>query len=279
MAYGKDGDFNFLEVGRAAFDLSDRGVSGRAQPGPVDAYLYTDRGIYRPGETRASDRAGARRQGRGHGVAAGHRALAAAGRGRGRDGASSPATGSARYEQSYSLARDARIGSWRVELRLDPKAPPIGIGRVPRRGFRAAAAQSGAVGRRRADRAGRGFPGRRRGAATTTARPGPELAVEARGDDRLRRGPVPERARLSVRPGSTRSSPATRQDVEAPPTDGDGKSTVSLTLSDLPDLTKPLAATVRVSVVRAERARRHRNGDAADPAASAGDRAALAGRR
>src|SRR6185437_15359685 len=34
MAYGADGDFNFLEVGRAAFDLSDRGVSGRPQPGP-----------------------------------------------------------------------------------------------------------------------------------------------------------------------------------------------------------------------------------------------------
>ncbi|MFZ2005529.1 MAG: hypothetical protein WAV02_10620, partial [Stellaceae bacterium] len=39
MAYGADGDFNFLELGRAAFDLSDRGVSGRAPPGPVDAYL------------------------------------------------------------------------------------------------------------------------------------------------------------------------------------------------------------------------------------------------
>ena len=49
--HGPDGDFNFLEVGRAAFDLSDRGVSGRPQPGPVDAFLYTDRGIYRPGET------------------------------------------------------------------------------------------------------------------------------------------------------------------------------------------------------------------------------------
>src|SRR5438874_946087 len=45
------GDFNFLEVGRAAFDLSDRGVTGRKQPGPIDAYLYTDRGIYRPGES------------------------------------------------------------------------------------------------------------------------------------------------------------------------------------------------------------------------------------
>jgi len=51
MAYGADGDFNFLEVGRAAFDLSDRGVSGRDQPGPVDAFLYTDRGIYRRART------------------------------------------------------------------------------------------------------------------------------------------------------------------------------------------------------------------------------------
>src|SRR5207302_3127840 len=50
-ATGPGGDFNFLEVGRGAFDLSDRGVGGRPQPGPVDAYLYTDRGIYRPGET------------------------------------------------------------------------------------------------------------------------------------------------------------------------------------------------------------------------------------
>src|SRR5438270_6332529 len=50
-AHGHDNDFNFLEIGRPAFDLRDRGVSGRPQPGPVDAFLYTDRGIYRPGET------------------------------------------------------------------------------------------------------------------------------------------------------------------------------------------------------------------------------------
>src|SRR5260370_21145900 len=49
-AHGQEGDFNFLEIGRPAFDLSDRGVSGRPQPGPVDPFLYTDRGIYRPGE-------------------------------------------------------------------------------------------------------------------------------------------------------------------------------------------------------------------------------------
>jgi len=50
MAYHA-ADFNFLDLTRPAFDLSDRGVAGRAAPGPVDAFLYTERGVYRPGET------------------------------------------------------------------------------------------------------------------------------------------------------------------------------------------------------------------------------------
>ena len=50
MAYMSD-DFTALELDRPGFDLSDRGVDGRPDPGPVDGYLYTDRGIYRPGET------------------------------------------------------------------------------------------------------------------------------------------------------------------------------------------------------------------------------------
>jgi uncharacterized protein YfaS (alpha-2-macroglobulin family) len=44
-------EFSRIELSKAAFDLSDRGIEGRAQPGPVDAFLYTERGIYRPGET------------------------------------------------------------------------------------------------------------------------------------------------------------------------------------------------------------------------------------
>jgi uncharacterized protein YfaS (alpha-2-macroglobulin family) len=51
MAYGDGGDFSFTDLRRAAFDLTDRGVSGRETPGPVDAYVYTERGVYRPGET------------------------------------------------------------------------------------------------------------------------------------------------------------------------------------------------------------------------------------
>ena len=51
MAYGNNQDFSFTDLRRSSFDLTDRGVSGREVPGPVDAYLYTERGVYRPGET------------------------------------------------------------------------------------------------------------------------------------------------------------------------------------------------------------------------------------
>ena len=44
-------DYAFLDLTTNAFDLSDRGVAGREPPGPLDAYLYLDRGVYRPGET------------------------------------------------------------------------------------------------------------------------------------------------------------------------------------------------------------------------------------
>ncbi|MBX2806786.1 MAG: alpha-2-macroglobulin family protein [Hyphomicrobiales bacterium] len=46
-----NGDYGFLDLTRAAFDLSDRGVGGRQTPGPLDAMLFTERGVYRPGET------------------------------------------------------------------------------------------------------------------------------------------------------------------------------------------------------------------------------------
>lgn len=44
-------DFVFLDMTRAGFDLSDRGVTGRAAPGAIDVLAWTERGIYRPGET------------------------------------------------------------------------------------------------------------------------------------------------------------------------------------------------------------------------------------
>ncbi|WP_035724286.1 alpha-2-macroglobulin family protein [Fodinicurvata fenggangensis] len=49
LAEGEE-DFVFLDMTRAGFDLSDRGVTGRPAPGPLDVYAWTERGIYRAGE-------------------------------------------------------------------------------------------------------------------------------------------------------------------------------------------------------------------------------------
>ena len=44
-------DYGFLSLAQSAFDLTDRGVAGRDPPSGLDAFLYTERGVYRSGET------------------------------------------------------------------------------------------------------------------------------------------------------------------------------------------------------------------------------------
>ena len=51
MAYGPQDDFAAIDLQRAPLDLSDRNIGGRAAPARLDAFVYLDRGIYRPGET------------------------------------------------------------------------------------------------------------------------------------------------------------------------------------------------------------------------------------
>ncbi|MEO1553598.1 MAG: alpha-2-macroglobulin [Pseudomonadota bacterium] len=51
LASGLKGDTAVLDLSRAPVDLSELNTGGRVTPGDVDAYLYTERGIYRPGET------------------------------------------------------------------------------------------------------------------------------------------------------------------------------------------------------------------------------------
>ncbi len=47
----EDGDYNFIRLAGPSLDLSERGVAGRPAPGELDAFLYPDRGVYRPGES------------------------------------------------------------------------------------------------------------------------------------------------------------------------------------------------------------------------------------
>ncbi len=50
MAESASGEYAFLDLTSGAFDLTDRGVKGRETPGPLDGFVYTERGVYRPGE-------------------------------------------------------------------------------------------------------------------------------------------------------------------------------------------------------------------------------------
>ena len=45
------GDYGFLDLQQSAFDLTDRGVKGRDVTQPLDAQVFTERGVYRSGET------------------------------------------------------------------------------------------------------------------------------------------------------------------------------------------------------------------------------------
>ncbi len=51
LATDETGDLSYLSLTDAEFDLSDRGVTGRAPAGPIDVFLSTDRGAYRAGDT------------------------------------------------------------------------------------------------------------------------------------------------------------------------------------------------------------------------------------
>lgn len=118
-------DYGFVDLTKAAFDLTDRGVGGRAAPGPMDAYLYAERGVYRPGEevfltALLRNQLGAavanvpltlvitRPDGKEH------RRL------------SLPDQGAGGRSYSLPLIQSAMTGTWRVQAYGDVKAAPIG---------------------------------------------------------------------------------------------------------------------------------------------------------
>ena len=118
-------EFTRLELSKAAFDLSDRGIEGRALPGPIDAFLYTERGVYRPGETvhlvamMRDDSANAIKDmpvtltvNRPDGTEFTHYTLAL------------PASGA--LYQAIDIPKSSRRGLWSVSARIDPKGAPVG---------------------------------------------------------------------------------------------------------------------------------------------------------
>ncbi|HET8972497.1 MAG TPA: alpha-2-macroglobulin, partial [Pseudolabrys sp.] len=118
-------DYAFLSLKSAAFDLSDRGVAGRAIPAGLDAFVYTERGVYRTGESVAitallRDSLGAAALNvpltavveRPDGVEY-KRAVVADG-------------GLGGRSLTVPIVASASTGTWRVAVYTDPKRPPVG---------------------------------------------------------------------------------------------------------------------------------------------------------
>jgi len=124
VARTPEGDYGFLDITKAAFDLSDRGVTGRTAPGPLDTMIFAERGVYRPGEEvnlvalLRDDNANAltapltliiqRPDGKEHA----------------RIVLDDPRAGG--YDHKLRLRDDAMAGTWRVKAHVDPEAPAIG---------------------------------------------------------------------------------------------------------------------------------------------------------
>ncbi len=118
-------DYAFLSLKSPAFDLSDRGVAGRPVPAGLDAFVYTERGVYRSGETVAVT--ALLRDARG--VAAANAPLTVVIERP--DGveyrrAVVADQGLGGHALSVPIVASAATGTWRVVAYTDPKRPPVG---------------------------------------------------------------------------------------------------------------------------------------------------------
>ena len=117
-------DYAFLSLKTTAFDLTDRGVAGRQVPTGLDAFVYTERGVYRSGETVHV--ISLLRDARGIAAASPltlvmerpdgveYRRVVAADQGLGG------------HSWSVPIVSSASTGTWRVRAYTDPKRPPVG---------------------------------------------------------------------------------------------------------------------------------------------------------
>jgi uncharacterized protein YfaS (alpha-2-macroglobulin family) len=125
IAADSEGDYAFLSLKAPPFDLTDRGVSGRAVPAGLDAFVYTERGVYRSRETVQVTTL--LRDGQGMAVLNVPITLVV----ERPDGveyrrAVVPDQGLGGRALSVGLVSSAPTGTWRVHAFADPKRPPIG---------------------------------------------------------------------------------------------------------------------------------------------------------
>lgn len=122
---GDKGDYAFLSLKSSAFDLSDRGVSGRPVPAGLDAFVYAERGVYRSGETVYLT--ALLRDGKGN-AAIGAPLTLVVERPDGVEFRRTVVADQGAGGRSLTLPLNSAVptGTWRVRAFTDPKAPSIG---------------------------------------------------------------------------------------------------------------------------------------------------------
>ncbi|WP_312869787.1 alpha-2-macroglobulin family protein [Jiella pacifica] len=243
----KGADFVFFNVGDTPFDLTDRGVDGRAPAGPIDVFLTADRGIYRAGDTAhfnalARDAAGKAMAGlsltrivkRPDGVEFSRQSV------------SDFAAGG--YAFDLAVPGGAMRGLWKVALHTDPKQPALAETSFLVEDFEPEKID---------------FEIATAADALDPTAP-PSVAVDARylfgasaGDLEVNGEAVlTASAGIAAYPGysfglSSDEVTATRQPFDTARTDADGKAELSLAAFEPPVTTRPLSAELQLRIVDA----------------------------
>ncbi len=122
---GEKTDYAFLSLKSSAFDLTDRGVSGRVVPAGADAFVYAERGVYRSGETVYLT--ALLRDGQGNAVTGGPLTLVIE-RPDGVEFRRAVLADQGAGGRSLTLPLNSAVptGTWRVRAFTDPKASSVG---------------------------------------------------------------------------------------------------------------------------------------------------------
>ncbi|MFN7001423.1 MAG: MG2 domain-containing protein, partial [Elioraea tepidiphila] len=241
-------DLVSLTLEAAAFDLSDRGATGRPHPQALDAFLYLDRGIYRPGETvqvmaLLRDSAGrpaevpVRIRVRRPNGQVFHESVPPRGEG-------------AAIHLPLALSATAPAGLWRIEALSDPDAPPIG-----RAEFRVEAFVPERLAVELAGDVGPLVPGTalRIPLSARFLYGAPAEGLSGQAEFRMTPDPDPFPDTAPAREGWRfgAADETTTPDLltfEIPPTDAQGRTTLTLDLPRAPDTTRPLRGEARIAI-------------------------------
>ncbi|MCC7282065.1 MAG: alpha-2-macroglobulin family protein [Acetobacteraceae bacterium] len=243
-ASADNGDFAFLDLSAANFDLSDRGAEGRPHPGPLDAWVWTERGIFRPGESvnlsvllrseagDAADFAARVRVRRPNGTLF-------------YDAAPAREAGG-RIALALQLPAGAPQGGWSIEVFSDPDAEPIARG-----GFRVEDFVPERVAVSIADPGRPLVPGTPLpiGISARWLYGPPAAGFAGPAEVVVEPDPDPFPALRGWRFGVVEESAAPlRFEIPVPPTDAQGNARIMLDLPQAPDTVSPLRASIAVAL-------------------------------